>query len=64
MLLEQSIRKFFDYLSSIDRSEETTRGYKTDLRLFSRFLEKKYNCTPYLEEVTATDIEDYLLWLK
>lgn len=64
MLLLNSVRNFIHYLSSLERSQETTRGYENDLTLFSKFLEKKYNCSPYLEEVTATDIEDYLLWLK
>ncbi|MBY0054921.1 tyrosine-type recombinase/integrase [Brevibacillus agri] len=64
MLLVHAIQKFLHYLTSLERSEQTTSGYEKDLKLFSRFLEKKYNCSPYLEEVTAADIEDYLLWLK
>ncbi|MGG0937276.1 tyrosine-type recombinase/integrase [Brevibacillus centrosporus] len=64
MLLMQVIHMFLHYLSSIERSKETTTGYEKDLTQFSKFLEKKYNCTPYLEEITATDLESFLLWLK
>ncbi|WP_126428798.1 site-specific tyrosine recombinase/integron integrase [Brevibacillus marinus] len=64
MLLKQAIDTFLHYLTSLERSEQTTSGYKNDLKLFLRFLEKKYNCCTYLDEVTAADIEDYLLWLK
>lgn len=64
MLLMQVIHMFLHYLLSIERSKETTTGYEKDLTQFSKFLEKKYNCTPYLEEITATDLESFLLWLK
>lgn len=64
MLLTETIHKFLQYLSSIERSEETTSGYGKDLKLFTNFLVKKYNRTPNLGEITAIDIEEYLFWLK
>ncbi|MFM1651241.1 tyrosine-type recombinase/integrase [Brevibacillus sp. B_LB10_24] len=64
MLLITAVQSFIDYLSSIDRSEETITGYRKDLQLFIRFLENKYNCQPYLDEITTSDIEEYLTYLK
>ncbi|WP_410784041.1 tyrosine-type recombinase/integrase, partial [Leifsonia sp. SIMBA_070] len=31
---------------------------------FTRFLENKYNCEPYVDEITSNDIQDYLTYLK
>lgn len=64
MLLMNAIQSYIQYLSSIDRSQETITGYRKDLVFFTRFLEAKYNCESYLDEVTAVDIEDYLTYLK
>ncbi|MFP3467654.1 phage integrase N-terminal SAM-like domain-containing protein, partial [Leifsonia sp. SIMBA_070] len=35
-----------------------------DLICFTRFLENKYNCEPYVDEITSNDIQDYLTYLK
>lgn len=64
MLITQATEKFLQYLSSIERSEETTSGYGKDLKIFANFLVQKYKRTPNLYEVTIIDIEDYLFWLK
>lgn len=64
MLLTNAIQSFLHYLSSIDRSEETIIGYRKDLVFFTRFLEQKYNCESYIDEITANDIEEYLTYLK
>ncbi len=64
MLLKTVIQNFLQYLSSIGRSTETLSGYRKDLLLFTRFLENKYNCETYIDEVTANDIEEYLYYLK
>lgn len=64
MLLMNAIQSFIQYLSSIDRSQETITGYRKDLVFFTRFLEAKYNCETYLDEITTNDIEDYLTYLK
>jgi len=64
MLLMQAVQSFIQYLSSLDRSQETITGYRKDLNLFSRFLEAKYNCESYLDEITTEDIEEYLTYLK
>ncbi|MBG9787688.1 site-specific tyrosine recombinase/integron integrase [Brevibacillus laterosporus] len=64
MLLMNTVEVFLEYMSSIGRSEETISGYGKDLVHFTRFLENKYNCESYMEEVTVTDIEEYLHYLK
>lgn len=64
MLLRIAVQNFLHYLSSIDRSDETISGYQKDLTFFMRFLEDKYNCESYIEELTASDIEEYLYYLK
>ncbi|MCM3561806.1 tyrosine-type recombinase/integrase, partial [Brevibacillus borstelensis] len=64
MLLSQAIQQFDQYLSAIDRSEETRSGYQKDLTQLHRFLEERYNCPPYLEDIQLADLEAYLSWLK
>lgn len=64
MLLMNTIEIFLEYMSSIGRSEETISGYGKDLVHFTRFLESKYNCESYIEEITVADIEEYLHYLK
>ncbi|MDN9009170.1 site-specific tyrosine recombinase/integron integrase [Brevibacillus laterosporus] len=64
MLLMNTIEIFLEYMSSIGRSEETISGYGKDLVHFTRFLDSKYNCESYIEEITVTDLEEYLHYLK
>ncbi|WMJ80790.1 tyrosine-type recombinase/integrase [Clostridium sp. MB40-C1] len=64
MLLKEAMEKFIHYLVMTDKSKETIRSYSIDLTNFDEFLEKKYNCPLYLNEVQVTDIEDYLYHLK
>lgn len=64
MLLTQAIHQFDLHLSAIDRSPETRSGYKKDLTYLNRFLQNRYNCPPYLEDIKLADLESYLSWLK
>lgn len=64
MLLTQAIHQFDLHLSAIDRSEQTRSGYQKDLTQLHRFLEDRYNCPPYLEDIKLSDLEAYLSWLK
>ncbi|MCY6370974.1 site-specific tyrosine recombinase/integron integrase [Clostridium ganghwense] len=64
MLLRDAIKRFKQYLVMTDKSSETIRSYSTDLANFEKFLEHKYNCPLYLNEIQVTDIEDYLYYLK
>lgn len=64
MLLTEVIEKFKRYLITTDKSKETVRSYGVDLFNFEQFLEEKYNCPLYLDEIQVDDIEDYLYHLK
>lgn len=62
--MQTAIHSFMVYLSSVGRSEATITGYSKDLFAFKHFLEGKYNCEPYVDEITTSDIEDFLHDLK
>jgi site-specific recombinase XerD len=64
LLVADAVEKFMQYLSSIERSQETISGYRKDLASFHLFLEKTYTGTLYVEDVTDDDIEEFLVWLK
>lgn len=64
ILFNEALDKFKRYLIVTGKSKETVRSYFFDLRNFSSFLEKKYNCQVYLDEVGTDDIEEYLYYLK
>ncbi|MDS1029685.1 tyrosine-type recombinase/integrase [Bacillota bacterium LX-D] len=64
MLFTESIESFINYLITKDKSKATIRAYSLDLQSFNFFLEKKYNCPLYLDEIKSSDIEDYLFYLK
>ena len=64
MLLNQAIEGFTKYMHLIDRSQETIRGYISELGCFSNFVTIKHNCPVYLEDIVLQDLEDYLLHEK
>jgi site-specific recombinase XerD len=64
MLLDEGKKRFLQYMDTIDRSLQTIDGYGKDLKLFGKFLSTQYNCEPYVEDVTSSDIESFLLFLK
>ncbi len=64
MLLNQAIEGFTKYMHLIDRSQETIRGYVSELGCFNNFLTVKHNCPVYLEDIVLQDLEDYLLHEK
>ena len=52
------------WLLTLQRSEETIRGYVVDIMQLERFLSAKYNCPTYIEDLTEEDILDYLKMLR
>ena len=64
MLFIQALEEYREYLKGIDRSKRTVDGYFLDLNFFHKWLQEKYNCPAYLEEITLDDIEDFLRMLK
>lgn len=63
MLLEDVQEKFLDSLKLKDYSDETIRGYKSDLKDFNKFLSNRYNTSVYIDEIIVEDIEAYLQYL-
>jgi len=64
MLFMESVERFGKYQSNIERSPKTIQGYHVELSLLNRYMEEKYNCPIYLEDMTKKDVEDYLMYLK
>lgn len=64
MRFVEATEQFINHLLASERSQQTISGYGKDLRMFNQFLTQKYNCQPYLDEITSVDIENYLVWLK
>lgn len=64
MLLKSLINDFTHYLKVTEKSYETQKSYKSDLSTFEEYLEHKYNCPIYINEITLSDLEDYLFYLK
>lgn len=64
MLLNDAINKFVYHLTITNKSKETIKSYTSDLTAFEHFLESKYNCAVYLNEIKNIDIDDYLYKLK
>lgn len=59
-----AVEQFLSHLSAAERSKQTILGYGKDLRMFNQYLTERYNGEPYVGDITANDIKDYLLWLK
>ncbi len=64
ILLPKASELFKKHMKNSDRSEETIKGYITELNQFNSFLTKKYNGPVYIDEVSAQDLEDYIQMLK
>lgn len=64
LLLKAAIEKFKKFLITTEKSDETVRSYGIDLSHFEEFLEDKYNCPLYMDEIKVEDIEDFLYYLK
>lgn len=64
MLLQDVVKNFIHYLLITNKSTETIKSYNSDLIAFEGFLDQKYNGPSYLKEITTSDIEDYLYYLK
>lgn len=52
------------WLMTLQRSDETIRGYLVDIMQLERYLSAKHNCPTYIEDLTEDDILDYLKMLR
>lgn len=64
MKYSAATESFLRYLEAIDRSNETIKGYKKELKYLEQFLEGKYNCEVNVENITLVDLEDYMYYMK
>ena len=64
MLLAEAIKLFKTHMTTIDRAQETIKGYTIELNLFNRFLTQKYNSPVYVDEITIQDMEEYMQMAK
>jgi len=56
-----AMEEFFEYLLSIGRSKKTPDTYRKSLRKFYSYLCSKQNREIYIEEMTSSDLEEYML---
>lgn len=64
MLFSEAVERFLENLDICNKSQETILGYKKELRYFITFWEEKYNYPPELNDVTDSDIAEYLKYKK
>jgi site-specific recombinase XerD len=62
--LDQAIKGFRLYNEAAGRSKNTYRWYEMNLRHFHRWIEKRSDHMPHLEEITAEDLRNYLSELR
>lgn len=56
-------QKFLRYLKRRDFAEETIVGYEKDLKMFNEFIYDEYDGNILLEQITKSDLYDYLSFL-
>lgn len=56
MLFKEVLNKFLQHLHSLNRSDETIYCYRKGLKQLAIYLEEKYNCPVYLEDVMLDDL--------
>lgn len=64
MLLREAADSFQQHLRNTEKSINTVNGYRVDLTCFDKWLEQKYNCPAYLDDLTEKDVDEFLLVLK
>lgn len=60
MNIENAVKEFFDYLSSIGRSEATVKTYGKFLWRYHAYLASKYNRMVFTDDINSDDFEKYL----
>ena len=64
MFLDEAISRYMQYLELANRSSNTVRAVREDLKLFREWAELRHNGMVQAEEVTEEDVQSYLLHLK
>jgi integrase/recombinase XerD len=63
-MLKELIDNFINYLVITNKSSETIKGYRKELRYFLDYVQEKFNCRIYIEDITLTILEDYVAYIK
>jgi integrase/recombinase XerD len=64
MLFTEATEKFLQNLYVSNKSQETIKGYRRELKYFKIFCEDKYSCSLQLEDVTDMHIKGYLQYKR
>ncbi|AWI03125.1 tyrosine-type recombinase/integrase [Clostridium drakei] len=58
--LKSAINGYNEHLINTEKSPETTYGYGNQLKKMESYFLKKFNYPPYLDDITLTNLEEYL----
>lgn len=58
--LKSAINQYEEYLVNTEKSKETIIGYRNQLKKMESYLLEKFNYPPYLQDITLTNLEEYL----
>lgn len=64
MTFTESLEKYEQHLTNLERSPKTIKGYIQELEFFYRWLSEKHNGPIKPSDLGADDINEFLLWLK
>ena len=64
MLFGTALEEYRLSLRQQEKSERTIKGYLQDLKFFENWLQQVWNGPVYLDDVTFTDVEKFLTFLK
>lgn len=62
MLLNKAIKKYLVYLENKNYANNTIKGYRKRLNILKEWLENRYNCQVYLDDILFDDINNFLNW--
>lgn len=58
--LKTAVNQYKKYLINTEKSKETITGYSNHLKRMESYLIEKFNYPPYLQDITLTNLEEYL----
>ena len=64
MLLHNAKEQFINHLQALNRSEETIRAYNKILDYLDEHLSSKFNGPVYLEDITFSDLDDFIYYMR
>lgn len=64
MKYSEVVGNFLRYLETVDRSDQTIKGYGKELRYFGDFLMEKYGYEKEFQDIDLEDMEEYMYLIK